>query len=47
MPATATTSLPALTHKTAVLVFLENPRGELLLLLRAKPPNLGVRVRRP
>jgi len=33
---------PALAHKTAVLVFIENPRGELLLLLRAKPPNLGV-----
>jgi 8-oxo-dGTP diphosphatase len=43
MPAIATTSpAPALTHKTAVLVFIENPRGELLLLLRAKPPNLGV-----
>lgn len=33
---------PALAHKIAVLVFLENQRGELLLLLRAKPPNLGV-----
>ncbi|MCF7686666.1 MAG: NUDIX domain-containing protein [Cephaloticoccus sp.] len=30
------------TYKIAVLVFLENPAGEHLLLLRAKPPNLGV-----
>ena len=29
-------------HKIAVLVFLENAEGEHLLLLRAKPPNLGV-----
>jgi 8-oxo-dGTP diphosphatase len=29
-------------HKIAVLVFLENSAGEHLLLLRAKPPNLGV-----
>ncbi len=33
---------PPLAHRTAVLVFIENPRDELLLLLRAKPPNLGV-----
>jgi 8-oxo-dGTP diphosphatase len=33
---------PALTYKIAVLVFLENAVGEHLLLLRAKPPNLGV-----
>jgi 8-oxo-dGTP diphosphatase len=33
---------PALAYKIAVLVFLENPAGEHLLLLRAKPPNLGV-----
>ncbi|HND60591.1 MAG TPA: NUDIX domain-containing protein [Opitutaceae bacterium] len=33
---------PALPYKIAVLVFLENPAGEHLLLLRAKPPNLGV-----
>ncbi len=33
---------PALTYKIAVLVFLENTAGEHLLLLRAKPPNLGV-----
>lgn len=33
------TSLP---YKIAVLVFLENAAGEHLLLLRAKPPNLGV-----
>jgi 8-oxo-dGTP diphosphatase len=32
----------ALAHKIAVLVFLENAAGEQLLLLRAKPPNLGV-----
>lgn len=30
-----------LDHKIAVLVFIENKRGEQLLLLRAKPPNLG------
>ena len=35
-------SLPTLSYKIAVLVFLENSRGEHLLLLRAKPPNLGV-----
>ena len=28
-------------HRIAVLVFLENAAGEHLLLLRAKPPNLG------
>jgi 8-oxo-dGTP diphosphatase len=33
---------PALPYKIAVLVFLENGKGEHLLLLRAKPPNLGV-----
>jgi 8-oxo-dGTP diphosphatase len=32
----------ALPYKIAVLVFLENRDGEHLLLLRAKPPNLGV-----
>lgn len=32
----------SLTYKLAVLVFLENERGEHLLLLRAKPPNQGV-----
>lgn len=31
-----------LSYKIAVLVFLENAAGEHLLLLRAKPPNLGV-----
>ena len=31
-----------LDYKIAVLVFLENTLGEHLLLLRAKPPNLGV-----
>lgn len=29
-------------YKIAVLVFLENTAGEHLLMLRAKPPNLGV-----
>lgn len=33
---------PPLAYKIAVLVFLENADGEHLLLLRAKPPNLGV-----
>ncbi|MFA6960355.1 MAG: NUDIX domain-containing protein [Opitutaceae bacterium] len=28
-------------YKIAVLVFIKNDRGEHLLLLRAKPPNLG------
>ncbi len=32
----------AIPHKIAVLVFIENAAGEHLLLLRAKPPNLGV-----
>lgn len=32
---------PPLAYKIAVLVFLENSAGEHLLLLRAKPPNLG------
>jgi len=31
-----------LNYKIAVLVFLENAAGEQLLMLRAKPPNLGV-----
>ena len=34
--------MPSLAHKLAVLVFLENSAGDHLLLLRAKPPNLGV-----
>src|SRR3954470_24851612 len=33
---------PSLAYKIAVLVFLENAAGEQLLMLRAKPPNLGV-----
>ena len=33
---------PPLAHKLAVLVFIENAAGEHLLMLRAKPPNLGV-----
>jgi 8-oxo-dGTP diphosphatase len=32
---------PALPYKVAVLVFVENAAGEILLLLRAKAPNLG------
>ena len=32
---------PSLDYKIAVLVFMENDSGDLLLLLRAKPPNLG------
>jgi 8-oxo-dGTP diphosphatase len=31
-----------LAYKIAVLVFLENTAGEHLLMLRAKPPNLGI-----
>lgn len=31
----------SLAYKIAVLVFLENTAGEHLLMLRAKPPNLG------
>lgn len=31
-----------LPYKISVLVFVENPAGELLLMLRAKQPNLGV-----
>jgi 8-oxo-dGTP diphosphatase len=35
-------SSPALLdYRLAVLVFLQNPAGEQLLMLRAKPPNLG------
>lgn len=30
-----------LEYRLAVLVFLQNPAGEHLLMLRAKPPNLG------
>lgn len=32
----------SLSYKIAVLVFLENEAGEHLLMLRAKPPNLGI-----
>lgn len=32
----------SLSYKIAVLVFIENPAGEHLLLLRAKPPNFGI-----
>lgn len=34
--------VPALPYKISVLVFIENAAGELLLMLRAKQPNLGV-----
>jgi 8-oxo-dGTP diphosphatase len=34
--------MSSLPYKIAVLVFLENAAGEHLLLLRAKPPNLGI-----
>lgn len=33
---------PTLSYKIAVLVFLENQAGDHLLMLRAKPPNLGI-----
>lgn len=33
---------PVLPYKISVLVFIENSAGELLLMLRAKQPNLGV-----
>lgn len=33
---------PHLPYKISVLVFIENAAGELLLMLRAKQPNLGV-----
>lgn len=33
---------PTLPYKISVLVFLQNRAGELLLMLRAKQPNLGV-----
>ena len=35
-------SSKSLAYKIAVLVFLQNQAGEQLLMLRAKPPNLGV-----
>src|SRR3954465_11043224 len=41
MTASALPSTP-FPYKIAVLVFLENAAGEHLLMLRAKPPNLGV-----
>ncbi len=33
---------PSLPYKISVLVFIENAAGKLLLMLRAKQPNLGV-----
>ncbi len=42
MSAASSATPPALLgYKIAVLVFIENSRGEHLLLLRAKAPNLG------
>lgn len=42
MPAASPSAPPALLgYKIAVLVFIENSRGEQLLLLRAKAPNKG------
>lgn len=41
MPAPVPPLSAPLGYKIAVLVFLQNSRGEQLLLLRAKPPNLG------
>jgi 8-oxo-dGTP diphosphatase len=41
-PLSASPTAPAIPHRIAVLVFLENSSGQHLLLLRAKPPNLGV-----
>jgi 8-oxo-dGTP diphosphatase len=35
-------SSSGLAYKIAVLIFLENEAGEHLLMLRAKPPNLGI-----
>jgi 8-oxo-dGTP diphosphatase len=35
-------SSPVLPYKISVLVFIENPAGEQLLMLRSKQPNLGV-----
>ncbi len=37
----ASAASPSLAYKIAVLVFLENEKGEQLLMLRAKAPNLG------
>jgi 8-oxo-dGTP diphosphatase len=39
--ANAATTTPLLSHKLAVLVFVENRAGEHLLIRRAKMPNLG------
>lgn len=36
-----TSSSPLLSHKLAVLVFIQNPAGEHLLIRRAKMPNRG------
>jgi 8-oxo-dGTP diphosphatase len=38
----SSSSSATLAYKIAVLVFLENQAGDHLLLLRAKPPNLGI-----
>jgi len=41
-PSPSAPSAHPLPYKIAALVFLENPLGEHLLLLRAKPPNFGI-----
>ncbi len=41
MSAPSAANAPTLAYKIAVLVFLENEKGEQLLMLRAKAPNLG------
>lgn len=42
MAAPVDAAAPTLPYKIAVLVFFQNEKGEELLMLRAKPPNLGV-----
>ncbi|EIP97269.1 ADP-ribose pyrophosphatase [Opitutaceae bacterium TAV1] len=41
LPPPPLSSAAVLSHKIAVLVFLENSRGEHLLILRARQPNAG------
>ncbi|HTZ20197.1 MAG TPA: NUDIX domain-containing protein [Opitutaceae bacterium] len=42
LTAMASAASAPLNYKLAVLVFIENASGELLLILRNRPPNLGV-----
>ncbi len=42
MSSSSSSSSATLAYKIAVLVFMENQAGDHLLLLRAKPPNLGI-----